>query len=208
MSEGAPLSSLPKDGQAQPGKSLVPATTDLKELLREISPETIKTIPPEVLEKLKETKAILVRERHTSTQLSVTRSSPLPPPSELASYNEIIPQGADRIMKMAEAQSSHRIEIEKKVILSQQGQESKGQFFGFVIGLVGLLCGSYTAISGQPIAGAVIGGVPLAGLVSVFLYSKHKDSSGREEKREEMDSVAPQPDQPPEKHKKHNKRKR
>src|SRR3954471_19352404 len=41
------------------------------------------------------------------------RSGPLPDPADLAAYNAVIPNGADRIMKMAEAQSTHRMELEK-----------------------------------------------------------------------------------------------
>ena len=189
MSEDAPLPPIPKDDQSESDKSIA-APKDLEELIREISPEALETIPPETLEKLKGTKAFFVRQEHTRTELSMTRSAPLPPPSELTAYNEIIPQGADRIMRMAEAQSAHRIELEKNVVFSQQGQESKGQFFGFIIAIVGLLCGSYTAISGQPTAGAVIGGVPLAGLVSVFLYSKHRDTEKLEEKKNQLDPAA------------------
>ena len=111
-------------------------------------------------------------------------------------------------MKLTETQVLHRIEMEKKVISSQQGQESSGQFFGFIIAIVGLLCGSYTAISGQPTAGAVICGVPLVGLVSVFVYSKHRDKADREGKREQIESIAPQSGESQKDHKKHKKRKR
>lgn len=135
---------------------------------------------------------MVAREVSARMRFSVERSGPLPPPSELIAYNEIIPQGADRIMKMAEAQNSHRIEIEKRVISSQHGQESRGQFLGFVIAIVGLLCGSYVAVSGQPWAGGVIGGTPLVGLVSVFVYSKHRDTADLGEKKKEMEIVKPQ----------------
>ena len=38
-------------------------------------------------------------------------SGPLPPPTILNKYNEIIENGAERIMKMAENQSEHRIKL-------------------------------------------------------------------------------------------------
>jgi uncharacterized membrane protein len=96
-------------------------------------------------------------------------------------------------MKMAEAQSAHRIEIERNVVLGQQGQESRGQYLAFVIALVGLVCGAYTAVSGQPAAGAAIAGAPLVGIVSAFLYSKHRDTVELEEKKEQMDAFEPKP---------------
>ncbi len=42
-------------------------------------------------------------------------SGPLPHPSILESYNNIIPDGAERIMAMAERQLNHRIETESFV---------------------------------------------------------------------------------------------
>ena len=97
---------------------------------------------------------------------------------------------------MSEAQTAHRIELEKSVVLSQQGQESRGQFLGFIIAIVGLVCGTYVAVSGQPWAGAAIGGTPLVGLVSVFVLSRHKDKAELSEKKKQMEDVAipPPPD--------------
>jgi uncharacterized membrane protein len=191
MSESGTPPPTPQGQQSDPDKSLFPMPTSLGERVERISPEEFKGIPVETLNKIK---SIILREEHTQTRVSVSRSGPLPPPSDLAAYNEIIPQGADRIMKMAEAQTAHRIEIEKRVVLSQQGQESRGQFLGFVIAIVGMACGTYVAISGQPWAGAAIGGAPLAGIVSIFVLSKRRGKADLSEKKKQMEDVdVPQP---------------
>jgi uncharacterized membrane protein len=189
MSESEPSASVPPSQQLDASKSLAPALQDFKQIGHRIPPEALKDIPPEVLDKIK---GIIVREE-THAEFSMRRSAPLPLPSELAAYNDIIPQGADRIMKMAEAQSAHRIEIEKNVVFGQQGQESRGQYLAFIIALVGLACGAYTAVSGQPAAGAAIAGAPLVGIVSAFLYSKHRDKAELEGKKEQMDVLEPNP---------------
>ncbi|MEM6273230.1 MAG: DUF2335 domain-containing protein [Bacteroidota bacterium] len=65
--------------------------------------------------------------------LSVTRkfhSGPLPSPEHLKAYNEIIPSGAERIMKMTEQQMMHRQELEKIVIPAEVNQGRNGQIFG------------------------------------------------------------------------------
>lgn len=49
---------------------------------------------------------------------SVTFCGPLPPPEILQQYNEILPGAANRIITMAEEQSSHRRILESKVINS------------------------------------------------------------------------------------------
>ena len=53
-------------------------------------------------------------------------SGPIPPPS-------MQPGAADRILKMAENQAEHRMELEKKAIGGQIKQSSRGQIFGLII---------------------------------------------------------------------------
>jgi uncharacterized membrane protein len=195
MSGSTSLPPSPQDGQSSPPASLLPALNPDTETVFGLTPKELKEIPPDILTKIRNSpvRTISLRSEHTHTEVSLSRSAPLPLPSELAAYNDIIPQGADRIMKMAEAQTSHRLAIETTVISSQQSQESRGQFLGFVIAIVGLICGTYTAVMGQPLAGAAIGGVPLVSLVSVFVYSKHKDNAELSEKKKQMEAVKPEP---------------
>ncbi len=54
---------------------------------------------------------------------------PLPDSQTLKEYNEIIPNGADRIMTVFEKQSSHRMEVEKQVIGGQVKQSQLGQYW-------------------------------------------------------------------------------
>lgn len=98
----------------------------------------------------------------------------LPEPEELAAYSEIIPNGADRIMAMVEAQSSHRLALERTVISSQQKQEERGQWFGLVIALVFVSCGTYAALNGQSTFGSIVVSSTLLSLVGIFVYSKHQ----------------------------------
>jgi hypothetical protein len=41
-------------------------------------------------------------------------AGPLPPPEVLARYNDVVPNGADRILSMAERQGAHRESLETK----------------------------------------------------------------------------------------------
>ena len=49
---------------------------------------------------------------------------PIPPPDLLHHYNQIIPGAAERILQMAEAEATHRHEIERGVLAAQQEAES------------------------------------------------------------------------------------
>ena len=46
-------------------------------------------------------------------------AGPLPPPATLAAYNAIVPDAAERILKMAEAQALHRHQLEATAIRAQ-----------------------------------------------------------------------------------------
>ena len=99
-------------------------------------------------------------------------SGPLPDPDTLIKYDSVIPEGADRVMKMAEKQQEHRMKIESKVINSQSSQSKLGQIFGLIIGIVGIASGTYLASIGATYVGGIIAGGTVVSLVSVFVIGK------------------------------------
>ena len=62
----------------------------------------------------------------SSVSISESYSGPIPHPDILVKYDSVITDGADRIMKMAENQQSHRIGIESRIINSQSNQSKLG----------------------------------------------------------------------------------
>lgn len=99
-------------------------------------------------------------------------SGPIPSPESLDKYNSIIPNGADRIMKMAENQSQHRMKIEEREINSQYRQNVLGQIFGFIISILGIVGGIISGIYGSPWVGGIIGGGTVVSLATVFVLGK------------------------------------
>lgn len=118
----------------------------------------------------------------------VASSGPLPDPAVLRQYNEIIPDGANRILKMAEEQSAHRISIEKTVMVSDSTRANLGLAAGLLVALTGLGVAALVILQGQPIAGVVFGAIDLFGLVSIFVYGTE---SRRRERREQRLSLTP-----------------
>jgi uncharacterized membrane protein len=94
---------------------------------------------------------------------------PLPPPEALARYEQIQIGLANRIVALAEQESQHRHEIDKTWLNKAFEQERRGQAFGLVIGVVAIVAGTVAAIAGSQIAGSIIGGGGVVGLVSVFV---------------------------------------
>lgn len=107
---------------------------------------------------------------------------PLPPWEDLEKYGQIIPNGADRIMSMAEKQQDHRMALETNAISEQLTQSKRGQTFGLLIGLTAIIGGVVCIMFGHEWSGAFLGGGGLTGLVSVFVIGKKKQSKSLEYK--------------------------
>lgn len=109
-------------------------------------------------------------------------AGPLPPPDTLAKFEQILPGAADRILKQAEAQTQHRIEIEKKVIDSDIRKSFLGLIFGFIIGLGGIGGGIYLATFGFDVFGPLLSGGSLISLVAIFIYGTRSRKQEREKR--------------------------
>lgn len=75
-------------------------------------------------------------------------------------------------MKMAENQSSHRMNLETKAITSQLSQSKKGQIFGFMVAVLLIISSVYLAVSGYEGIAKILGGTTILGLVAIFVTGK------------------------------------
>lgn len=100
---------------------------------------------------------------------SITYSGAVPPPEMLREFDKIIPNGADRFMKMAEEQSEHRRKIEQKIVESNVKNENLGLVFAFSISIIGLISAAILAYKGNNVGAGVFAIPALGGLVNSFL---------------------------------------
>lgn len=143
---------------------------ELEQELIAVNPQIFQGVNPKKKEEiLRSVSVTMIQER--------SHSGPLPDAETLIKYNSVIPDGADRIMKMAEKQQEHRMSIENKLIQSQTKQSGLGQWFGLIIGLVGIGCGTFLAYSGETTVGGIIAGGTVVSLVSVFVLGKKRQKS-------------------------------
>ena len=63
-------------------------------------------------------------------------SGPIPHPDHLGKYEKILSGSANRILGMAENQSTHRQNIENKLLEAEINYKNKGQNFGFIISII------------------------------------------------------------------------
>lgn len=149
--------------------------------------EIIETVVknPELLEKLVQTPefagvlSIIVQQQ-------VSHSGPLPMASEIVKYNEVIPNGANRIMLMAEKEQevSHierhkQLELRDKE-LSQHVKHAqaevniikRGQWFSLIVIVLFTLLSGLLAILGDTTSAAILMGTGLVSIVSVLIYGQ------------------------------------
>ena len=169
------MSGSPTDGENTPQQNN-------DELLSRLQiPDEVRRLMEEMPEpQQKAVQALLVA-------FSVRKSSfrsPIPPPDILKEYNEVILNGAERILTMAEEQSKHRMALESSVIKEQQRQGSKGQNFGFILGVIGILATILMACMGHDAVAGIFGTTTIIGLVGVFVIGKYKQSKNSDEKKD------------------------
>lgn len=116
-------------------------------------------------------------------------SGPLPPPDTIAEYNQSIPNGAERIMAMAERQSAHREQLEDQVVRGNIASQTRGSYFAFVLALVALLGGFFLIYTGKSAAAGLVAIISSVGsLAAAFAYSKYEQRNERESKSANLQS--------------------
>lgn len=113
---------------------------------------------------------------------SMTYSGPIPHPQLLKEFNDVIPNGADRIMTMAETQSRHRITLEEKVVNANNRDSLLGVVFAGVIALLIVLGAIFLIYNNKDIQGFGLLISSSVMYIGVFLKSKSRDNKDLEEK--------------------------
>ncbi len=109
------------------------------------------------------------------TQRFSLSAGPLPHPEAFRSYDETLSGAADRILKMAEKQQSHRHAQERREMeLKENDFEilTRGQWMGFVFGTLALIGAVLLVIVGRPVEGLTAMLLPVATIIGIFTMSK------------------------------------
>lgn len=111
---------------------------------------------------------------------------PLPAPDVLIRYNDAVPNGAERILTMAETQANHRQQIERDVVQGNIRAQARAQHYGLIIIMSVLMIGAWLMAEGKDAYGfgAIIGA--LASLVGVFMWGRYRQERERREKAEQF----------------------
>jgi hypothetical protein len=95
-------------------------------------------------------------------------SGPLPPPAELEKIDQIIPGGAERLLRMAEKEQTHRI-----------GDAKRGQYLGWSLAAGAVIAAAVVSVChGSWQVSVALVGIPVLGAVQALIQGR-KEKSGR-----------------------------
>ena len=130
----------------------------------------------------------VVQDSGTKTQPSISMkmdafSGPLPPPQILEGYEKILKGSADRIIRMAENQASHRQAMETCIIKAEITDTKLGMTYAFIIMLLTVGCGTFLIYANHPVTGltAIIGGV--GAIVANFILGRRDESKSKSKEK-------------------------
>lgn len=160
--------------------------------------------PPKVVEVLEE----LDPQQQAVIQqyIEMAYSGPLPPAQELAAYDRVIPNGADRIMGLAEREQAHRHKhddrnadrldkvVDNDIVLSRRGQQFGGWLF---LGLMAFA--AFLVYRGELISalGTFLGGIILQGSSWFIARTIPKPASEATEEAPKANGKASKKELPP-----------
>lgn len=104
---------------------------------------------------------------------SVSMSGPLPPPSILAGYEQVLHGAAERIVSMAEKEQEHRHSFDNKCQRTDSRDSLLGILCAFLLGIAALFAGVIVIMRVPNKVGAVTGSVlgisGIASIVATFI---------------------------------------
>ncbi len=97
----------------------------------------------------------------------------------MAEWARLIPDAPERILKMAEQQEAHRIDIEQKAVRAEIVGGYLGAASAFILGLAALVLAGFMVWQGQGLVGLAAFITALASLVGAFVYGSRSRKDER-----------------------------
>lgn len=97
-------------------------------------------------------------------------AGPLPPPSVLSLFNDVVENGAERIFQMAEKEQDHRMSYQNAELEATRKDFMRGQIIGGLLALACVLASVYSIyIGAHPAVSVALVGIPIMALLGKML---------------------------------------
>ena len=103
----------------------------------------------------------------------------LPHPDILRGYNELYPEAAKRIIENGILETEHRRRQDKIYLNGMLAERTRGQILGFVIALVIVASGVYLMANEHILAGSLLTGGSLIGVVGLFTGNSNEKNESK-----------------------------
>lgn len=111
-----------------------------------------------------------------SVRVSALFTGPLPHPSVLKAYDNVLPGLAERIVVLAEGEADHR----RNMNLKAMANERIGTFSGLAVAVSFAGVAAYALKCGHPTAASILGTGTLGSIIGAFVYgSRGKSPDGK-----------------------------
>ena len=95
---------------------------------------------------------------------------PLPPPSVLSGFNEVIENGAERIFQMAEKEQIHRISYENAELEARRKDFRLGQYIGASLAITCVLASlASVVLNAHPSVSIALVSLPIMALIGKII---------------------------------------
>lgn len=108
--------------------------------------------------------------------VSASWVGPLPPPAVLREFDELVPNGAERIFAQFEAEAEHRRKCEDKQLRFGIRDAHIGQFLAGLYAVLAFGVSAYAISKEAYWAASFISGTTIVGGIVAFLRLKQKDT--------------------------------
>lgn len=100
--------------------------------------------------------------------------APIIPIVQLEQLHSFKPDAVDWVIQQTQIEAEHRRKEGKRINTFVFIEKLIGQIFALLIGMAGIVGGSYVAIQNQPWAGGTIASLAITGLAAVLLTGRSK----------------------------------
>jgi uncharacterized membrane protein len=111
----------------------------------------------------------------TQTKIALRQiNGPFPSPEALLGYQKVDPALVNRIFTRAELEMNHRHKLENAEVAGDFASSRRGQWMAFSVAMTSLLGAGFLGWLQAPVAAAIVGALPIAQVVGLFLKSRQE----------------------------------
>lgn len=162
-----------------------------------MSDESLPIAPAEVAERVEPLIRTLPQEKQAQLRQIIATyiqyQGPLPPPAMMAEYQQIIPNGADRLTVLLEKQTAHRIAMETSLVTGRIEVTKTGQRIAAGLSVFFGLVAAFLGYNGHDWLAGSIGVTTIIGLAVVFVLGKEPGRQAAQPEPEEPEEQVARP---------------